>query len=296
MNKDGTNQLFVKERSLLVRFLFLVILSLALIFSDIRFGYGERLRQTLLFFVSPIQYLVDLPLKTVHWLSDSISSHKALVDENVKLKYRETLLESKLQRMSELKNENNKLRTLLNYQVLETENDLIVSELLAVRTSPYRQLLILDKGTHDGVHPGLAVLDGKGVMGQIVESGPFTSTLLLVTDAKSAVPIKNARTGDRGILVGSYEHLSLQHMPKTLAVKEGDILLTSGLGRRFPEGYPVGVVSLVKRYENKPFLDIEVKPIAKLNRSRLMLIIKPGKGKHQLVKELASRYKEERAV
>lgn len=267
-----------------------VVLSLALMIFDGRLGYGQRFRQLLLLTVSPLQYIVDLPSKTYSWLSDSVSSQKALVDENTKLRYQQALLESKLQRMSELKTENEKLRQLLHYHDLKKDHRLIVSELLAVKTSPYRQLLILDKGTHQGVSEGLAVLDSHGIMGQIIESGPLTSTLLLVTDSKSAIPVKNTRTGDRGIVVGEHEQMSLLHVPKTASVEVGDLLMTSGLGQRFPEGYPVGTVVDVKNIENEAFQTVAVRPLALINRSRLMLIVKPDKKQRKLSKELSERY------
>lgn len=288
--------LFIRQGTVFIHLILWVVLSLALMIADGRLGYSQRLRRLGLLAVSPLQYVVDLPSKTYTWLSHSVSSQKALVDENTKLKYHQALLESKLQRMSELKTENQKLRQLLHYHELKKEYRLIVSELLAVKTSPYRQLLILDKGINQGVTEGLAVFDSDGVMGQIIEVGPFTSTLLLVTDTKSAIPVKNARTGDRGIVVGQHEHMTLLHVPKTTSVEEGDTLLTSGLGQRFPEGYPVGKVVSVKRLENEAFQKVIVRPLALIDRSRLLLVVKPDELHKKLSQELSERYHVEKVA
>lgn len=282
--------LFIKQSSLSLRLVLLILLSLALMLLDSQYNYGQRLRQVILFAASPLQTVVDFPSRTYQWLSYSVSNQKALVDENTKLRYQQSELQSKLQRMVELKRENTKLRELLHYNELNEDNRLLMSEVLAVNTSPYRQQLILDKGTQDGVHPGLAVLDSHGVMGQVIEAGPFTSTLLLVTDSKSAVPVKNSRTGDRGIVVGRQDSMALLHVSKTTSVEVGDKLITSGLGQRFPEGYPVGEVTSVFRSDEETFVKVLVKPHALVNRSRLMLVVKPQKKAQALSQELKKRY------
>lgn len=259
---------------------------------DARFDYGGVIRQVLSMAVTPIQYAVDLPSKTYEWLSLSISSQKALVNENTALRYREAVLSSKIQRLRELQSENIKLRRLLQSGPIHEDSRFLVGELLAVSTSPYRQLLILDKGEKAGVKVGQAVLDAKGIMGQIIEVGPYTATVMLITDGKSAVPVKNMRTNERAILVGLQKTnmLSLINLPKTASIRVGDQLLTSGLGQRFPEGYPVGEVTAVERSHDEAFITVEVKPKALLTKSRLMLIVLPSKKQRLLTRELERRY------
>jgi rod shape-determining protein MreC len=286
------NPLFSRHKTLGLRLLFYVLLSLLLLALDTRFNYGSVVRRILLTAVSPIQYVVDFPSRTYQWLGVSISSQKALVNENTALRYREALLSSKLQRLIELKTENKKLRRLLQSGPIKEDNRFLVSELLAVKTSSYRQLLILDKGKEDGVRIGQAVLDAKGVMGQIIEVGPLTSTVMLVTDSKSAVPVKNTRNNERAILVGIQKGttMALINLPKTVSIKAGDQLLTSGLGQRFPEGYPIGEVTAVHRAPDEAFISVEVRPNALVGRSRLMLIVLPNKTQRRLTSELKNRY------
>ncbi len=119
----------------------------------------------------------------------------------------------------------------------------------------------------------------------------MTSTLLLISDSKSAVPVRNNRTGERAILVGtnSMEELSLINLPKTASIHPGDVLVTSGLGRRYPEGYPVGKVEQVNSIPGEDFVKVTVSPIALLNRNRLVLLIWPDFEQEQLTVQINER-------
>ena len=261
-------------------------------FLDSRYAYVSKLRNSLLYFTSPVQYIVDWPIKTYQWLTSSITSHKDLLNENMELRYQQVRLKGKLQRLLSLQKENKQLRKLLEYKSTENDSHFVLAELLSVKTDSYRQLIVVDRGKKDGIFLGQAVFDASGVMGQVIEVGPLTSTIMLITDPKSAVPVKNVRTGERAILIGSNQvnELSLIHLARTSSVKIGDELLTSGLGKRFPEGYPVGVVKNVIRDANEAFIRVEVKPSAKITKSRLMLLTWHSDSDSLLLAELAKRH------
>jgi rod shape-determining protein MreC len=181
------------------------------------------------------------------------------------------------------------LRELLAYKVPKKNNRFLLAELLSIKTNSYRQMMVLDRGKKDQVFIGQAVFDASGVIGQVIEVGPFTSTVMLITDHKSAVPVKNSRSGERSILVGSTVtgNLSLINLSRTSSVQVGDKLLTSGLGRRFPEGYPVGVVKHIHRNMNNAFITVNVKPTAQISKSRLMLLTWHNEKDQLLLKELS---------
>jgi rod shape-determining protein MreC len=266
-------------------------LSILLMFLDSRYNYVIQLRSALLYMTSPIQYVVNWPTKTYQWLTESVSSHRSLLNENIELRYQQVLLKGKLQRLMNLQKENKQLRQLLDYKVPSHHSQFLLAELLSVRTDPYRQMVVLDRGKKDNVAIGQAVFDATGVMGQIIEVGPLTSTVMLITDPKSAVPVKNTRTGERSILMGAgeYKGLSLLHLDSTSDIQVGDELLTSGLGRRFPEGYPVGVVKAIIREPNEAFIQVEVRPAAKISKSRLMLLTWHEEQDKKLLMELAAK-------
>jgi rod shape-determining protein MreC len=259
-------------------------------FSDYHYHYLDNVRSGFSLLVSPLQYAVDYPVRVVGWVQALVGSKKALIDENMQLRYRQTMLEAKLQKSLIIQKENSQLKELLLTSA-KAEMRAMASQILAVDTSIARQIVVLDKGKRDGVYAGQPVLDAKGVMGQVIDVGPMTSTVLLISDAKSAVPVRNNRTGERAILVGtnSLDRLSLINLPKTSSIHPGDILVTSGLGGRYPEGYPVGRVEQVNSLPGEDFVKVTVAPIALLNRNRLVLMIWPVKEQEQLTAQINER-------
>ena len=113
--------------------------------------------------------------------------------------------------------------------------------MVSVRNPGPRHFVVLDKGKRDGVYVGQPVLDADGLMGQVIEVGSTSSRVLLVTDITHAVPVRVIRNGVRAIVEGSgkQNQLNLRQVSFTTDIKVGDVLVTSGLGGRFPEGYPV---------------------------------------------------------
>jgi rod shape-determining protein MreC len=241
---------------------------------DQRFSLVIQLRSALVYVTSPFQYMVNWPIKTYQNVTQSVLSQKALVNENMELRYKQVVLKGRLQRLLSLQKENKQLRKLLDYKGPGSGDKFLLAELLSIKTNTYRQMLVLDRGGKDNIFIGQAVFDSLGVMGQIVEVGPYTSTVMLITDPESAVPVKNARTGERAILIGTNhsDELSLINLASTSSVKVGDELLTSGLGKRFPEGYPIGMIRKVIASNNEAFMQVLAKPKAQLGKSRLMLL------------------------
>jgi rod shape-determining protein MreC len=267
-----------------------LVFSIGLMFSDYRYHYLDNVRSGFSLIVSPLQYAVDYPVRVVGWVQSLVSAKKALIDENMRLRYQQIMLEAELQKLLIIQKENSQLKELL---LTSSQADMraMAAQILAVDTSNTRQIVILNKGNRDGVYAGQPVLDAKGVMGQVVDVGPMTSTVLLISDSKSAVPVRNNRTGERAILVGTnkLDQLSLINLPKTASIHPGDVLVTSGLGRRYPEGYPVGKVEKVSSIPGEDFVKVGVSPIALLNRNRLVLLIWPDIDQEQLTTQINER-------
>ncbi len=272
-------------------------LSLALMFSDYHYRYLAAMRNTLAVVVSPLQYAVDYPVHLIGGFRAKFKAKSELIDENLKLRHQQAMLSARLQKLLVIKEENSQLKELLNTSS-KTNMKTMASQILAVDTSSSRQILVINKGKRDKVYIGQPVLDANGVMGQVIDAGYMTSSVLLVSDAKSAVPVRNYRTGERAILVGTnkIDQLSLINLPRTSSVLVGDLLVTSGLARRYPEGYPVGRVKSVENIPGDAFVKVGVEPLALLNRNRLALLIWPGKTElewtRQVSKRLAMKEKE----
>ena len=243
-------------------------------FVDHRLDYLSGTRVILSGIVAPIQLAVDKPIEVLDWLESNVATHQVLMTDNARLRGENLLLQARIQRFIALKNENRRLRALLKSSP-RAGSRVVVAKLLAVTADPYTQEMVLGKGTKDGVFVGQAVLDANGVLGQVVTVGLLTSRVMMLTDTRSAIPVEDSRNNVRGIVVGRgvSGNLSLIHIPQTADIEPGDALVTSGLGQRFPAGYPVGLVSVVERIPGERFARVHVKPSAHFNQARLVLLV-----------------------
>jgi len=241
----------------------------------------HRVRSSLSVIVFPIRYLVNLPIDVFNWSVSDFISKQFLVNEDARLRAKNLLLNAQLQKQMSLEAENQRLRALLSSSV-KTVDKVSISRLLSVSPDPFVQQIVLDQGKNKNLFVGQPVLDAYGIMGQVVEVGNFTSVVMLITDSKSAIPVQVDRNGVRGVVVGKGRPrlLKLQYITNTMDIREGDMLVTSGLGGHFPFGYPVGVITSVKHNVGGRFVDIEIKPAAHLDRSNLVLLVWTLKGKH----------------
>lgn len=287
---NSNTRIFAKGKHRGLSFVLALALSIVFMFSDYHYHYLGSLREGFSFVVSPLQYAVDYPVRIVGWIQSLFSAKSFLINENMALRYQQTMLEAELQKLLVIKEENSQLKELL-LTSSKAQMKAMAAQILAVDTSISRQLVILNKGKRDGVYVGQPVLDAKGVMGQIIDVGYMTSTVLLISDAKCAVPVRNNRTGERAILVGTnkLDQLSLINLPRTSSTNKGDLLVTSGLGRLYPEGYPVGLVENVTSIPGEAFIKVNVSPVALLNRNRLVLLIWPDKEQALLTKQINER-------
>lgn len=290
LRSENISPLFQKQKSRGFKLGVSLLIVLLLMLYHAKFP-SSRLYNAFMSVGGVVQHAVDAPSRFYNWLKETIEMRQTLVNENMKLRYQVVMLQAKLQRMMSLQKENDDLWQ-LHQSFHSKDQEVKVARILAVLSNPNRQLVVLNKGKNQGVFIGQPVFDKYGLMGQVIESGPYTSTVLLVTDFKSAIPIRNQRTGERGILIGSTDgnSLSLMDAPKTAKLKKGDLLVTSGLAQRFPEGYPVGRVDNFHKMASAPFVSVEVKPIAQVNQSRLVLLVWPNSEQKKMFKEVNSRY------
>jgi rod shape-determining protein MreC len=252
-------------------------MSLLLMILDQRGAGIEQLRAALSMPLSLLQYAVSWPVQSIDNLNNMMSTHDALVKENLDLKAEQLLLKAQVQRFLAIESENNQLKALLRSST-QVRGKVLIAQLLAVNSDPFINQVIVDKGVHDGVFIGQPVLDATGVMGKVIQVGPLTSRVLLITDTHSGVPVQNTRNGIRAIVMGdSYSgKLHLVNVPQTADIIAGDVLLTSGLGEHYPAGYPLGQVVSVIKDPGSQFATIEVQPSAHLDVSRQILLVWPN--------------------
>ena len=253
--------------------------------------FFQKTRADLALVVLPIQYLVNAPIKAIHWIVTNVTTQQQLVADSARLRAHELLLESKLQKLLALEHENAQLRKLLKSTSHVGNARVIIAQLLAVNLDPNLQQIIIDKGARHHIYVGQPVLDAYGVVGQVIHVGPLTSKVMLISDPKSAVPVQNYRNGIRAIAVGmgSSEKLVLINVPDTSNIQKGDLFVSSGLGLRYPIGYPVGIVSEVRHNFSKRFTTIILQRSAHLDQSQQVLIAWPNKA--SLVKAVREELK-----
>lgn len=257
-----------------LRLLLFVLLSIAMMLLDHRTRYLEPARGVLATVVYPVQYLIQLPITLTETLHRQFISQQQLLAENQRLRRRQLFMSAQLQQLTALEAENRRLRALLEAAGHLRERVLIAS-LLRVDTDPYRHRILLDKGSLQGVHVGQPILDQYGIVGQVVHANPLTASAILITDPNYELPVQVARNGLRTLAVGTgdFDRLQLAFVPHNADIRVGDLLVTSGLGGRFPRGYPVATVSRVRSAPGSPFARIEVRPAAQLDRLHEVLLV-----------------------
>jgi rod shape-determining protein MreC len=251
-----------------------VLVSVVLVTLDVTTRLLEPVRTTIGTLVSPLQVLAEMPYLMADQVGRVASTRKSLREENAELERRILELTQISQQFLSLKMENERLRALLGSRA-RLPAEVMVAELIAVVPTPNTHQVIIDKGSDSGVQVGQAVLDAQGLFGQVVEVDRFTSRVMLIVDPSHAVPVQVNRSGVRSVAAGTGElgRLVLENVPVTADIQVNDLMESSGLGGRFPRGYPVGVVTSVDIDDTSPYARVDVRPLAALDRSRHVLVV-----------------------
>jgi rod shape-determining protein MreC len=253
---------------------FLTVVSIVVMVLDHRGGYLDTARLWMSAAANPIYTVVQAPYQAWTWLTDSFADRSRLRTENEQLTEQLRAARTKMLRFDSLTEENRRLREIREASQGVSERTLI-AEIINASVQPFRHMVVINKGADDGVFRGQPVLDAFGVVGQVIQVGKSTATLMLITDAEHAVPVQVNRNGIRSIAVGTGEaaKLSLPYMTVESDVRRGDLLVSSGLDQIFPAGYPVATVTKVERNATDTFATVEARPLAQLDRDREVLLL-----------------------
>ncbi|MBL6750895.1 MAG: rod shape-determining protein MreC [Nevskia sp.] len=273
LSNAARKPLFPRGPGLGLEYLLFVILSIGLMVADSR---GERfrpIREWASVALRPLLWVTSLPHATVQ-LGQHLDSREHLLAENRELKNRQLELAGRLQRMAALEAENQRIRELLS-AASSLQSRVLIAEVLAVSGNAYRHQVLLGKGERDGVYRGQAVVDADGIMGQVIAVNPTTAIALLITDPEHGIPVQVTRTGLQTVALGrgDGQTLSLPYLPGNADVKVGDLLTSSGLGGRFPPGYPVGKVTQLRHPAGENFMEAIAMPAAQLGRGGQALLV-----------------------
>ena len=272
---ETTPQFFRHGPSLLVRLVFFIQLSLALMVVDTHFKYLYEARQTIAVALYPIQNLAHLPTAISNLANDFFITQD-LADENARFKQQHLIDSGKLQQLSALTIENEHLRNLLE-ATQKNKSKAILAEIRSVPRDPFNLTVILDKGLQNGAQNGQVIVDHLGVIGQITHAYPWSSEATLITDKDHSIPVQILRNGLRSVAsgTGKYKTLELNYMANNVDIQEGDQIVTSGIGGVYPSGLPVALVSKIKRDISSAFAYIICTTIAGVDRNKQVLILSP---------------------
>ena len=265
---------FSRGPALGLKFLVLAALSICMIVADNRGDTRlQPVREWTSRLLQPLIWLTNLPRATVD-LGEHFRSREDLLAENQSLHQKQLELEGRVMRMEALEAENERIRELLS-SAASLQTRVLIAEVLEVSQSAYNNQIWLNKGERDGVYKGQALVDANGIMGQVIQVNPANCVALLITDPDSGTPVEVNRTGLQTVAQGMGESgkLILKWLPSNADIKVGDLLVTSGLGGRFPAGYPVGKVAELRQPAGEPFMEGIAYPTAKLNQSRQVLLV-----------------------
>lgn len=273
---DGTldKPLSIIKPSSVTRLIIFVALAIALMVADHRGNHLGKIRSTLSVLIYPVQILSAIPARIGNWASEALVEEESVKEELAQLKLNIPPLMAKLQKYEALEAENKRLRKMLKSASRVSEK-VIVAELLEVHPEPFTRTIIISKGSKDKVYRGQPVIDAFGIIGQVTEVNLMTSSVTLLTDASHSIPVQVNRNGLRTIVVGSgsSDTVDIPFLTNSASIKVGDLLVTSGMGRRFPPRYPVAVVENIINDPNEPFLRITAKPKSHLNNDREVMLI-----------------------
>jgi rod shape-determining protein MreC len=258
----------------LVRLLMFSALALVLMATDARLKYLDSLRQVVAVVLYPLQRLASAPAGLAQRAAEFFVTHASLREENARLARENFEHAAALQQLASLQAENAQLRDLYGARARLTTRSTLAQILYTAR-DPFSRKIIIDKGAQDQVEQGQAVIDDRGVIGQVTRVYAWVSEVTLLTDKGLAVPVTNLRSGLRGIVfgVGRDGTLELRFMPVNADVQSGDRLVTSGIDGTYPPGLPVAEITNIERNTAYMFARITGKPVAGVSAKTHVLVL-----------------------
>lgn len=268
------NALFASGQADTLRLILYLTIAVALMVTDHHSGYLQQIRAAMGAVAVPLYRIAQAPVEGARWLHAAGSERVELKRENDALRAELLLAQARMNAARIETEQNRRLQDLLDAGRRYRLSGRMV-QVFDIDIDPYRQRLILDAGNTNAVRVGQPVIDAHGLVGQVMSTTASSSTVMLITDPDHAVPIRNARTGQRAVAYGQGrdDRIVLPTLPMNSDIVPGDELLTSGLGGRFPAGFPVAIVREVGVDENGTFAQAAAEPLARLRQSSELLLL-----------------------
>ena len=276
---SASGSLFAEGGAGTLRLLLYLTAALILMVADHRGGYLERVRGWAGLLAAPVYLVASSPARLAQGLRENFGSRSQLAADNETLRQQLLVSNARVNRLEAVQLENQRLRGLLQ-GTRGLQLSVQLASLVDIDLDPFRHRIVIDTGSNGGVADGLAVIDGSGVVGQVVDTTPLNATVMLISDPSHAVPVQIVRSGLRTIAYGTgrIDKLLLPNIPLSAEVRVGDQLITSGLGGTFPAGFPVGTIETLNPDATRLFVVAEARPSAALDRSGEVLLVRDSAG------------------
>lgn len=273
LHDDDSTPLLGRRVSPGITIVVIIVVSITLMMVDHAHDSLSTVRGSLAVALQPLQVAAEMPGDAADYLQQYFNRGE-LIDKNEALSQKVLLLQGRLQKLAALQAENERIRALLA-SASNLDQNVLIARILSISPDPYRQYVKLNKGSADGVFEGQALVDAHGIMGQVTDVTPLDSRAILISDANHGIPVEINRTGLQTVAQGTgrSDELQLPFLANNADIKSGDLLVSSGLGGRYPSDYPVAKVTHVSHNPGEEFLDVTAQPTADLDRGREALLV-----------------------
>ncbi|GAA0424663.1 rod shape-determining protein MreC [Cocleimonas flava] len=259
----------------MIKFVILALISMAFMTLDYRKNRLLPVRTGLTkFLIYPVQYTVDLPYRLASFTREFFSDHDELSKANRELRALVGVYAARDQKYHSIARENQRLRSQLSATPAVREK-FTLTEILSVSSNPFSKNVVINKGTDDGIFVGQVALAGNNIYGQTESVTPNSAVIMQLTDAKHAIHVRNVRTGQGALAVGTgkINRLELKHVETSMDIQTGDKFVSSGLGQLFPPDFPVAIVDSVAYNPGDSFMKVHATPFTDFSKTREILMI-----------------------
>ncbi len=294
LEAQQTPAFFVRGPSLFSRVVFFCALSISIMAIDARFNYLSHVRQAFIAALHPLEVMANAPSDWYRDIKKYFSAHNQLVQENYALKQQAFEQQVKLQRLDTIQAENLHLRSLLNGNI-PIQPSAVLGEISHMGRDPFTHVVVVNRGSQHNIKAGQAVVDSKGVIGQVTRVYPFTSEVTLITDKELSIPIQIERNQLRAIAFGEGNNtLDIPYLPTNVDIRVGDKLVTSGIDGVYPAGLAVAIVTKVQQNPESPFAKIVSTPVAGVSNHLQLLLLQLPDAKESAASQPAAAETTER--
>lgn len=270
----GAPPLFRQGVSIRARFLFFLMLSLAVILVDGRLRALDDFRSALTSFLTPFKEVVQLPGLFIENSAGYFISKKNLNEEIQRLTKENQLLQLDAARMEEMRQENENLRHLVSALAATTDH-VVTTEVIGRPADPFSRRIQIAAGTLDGVQVGMPVIGPFGVLGQVSRTVSHQSEVTLISDHKSRISVINNRTGQIFLLAGTGDSglLTVAFAQPSADLQPGDELVTSGLDHLYPKAVLTAIVKSSTYVPGEAYRRVEATAAADLTDVQFATVV-----------------------